>query len=378
MTGATRRTDCNSEPWLYLAFELGEKSWKLGFSNGLGQKPRFRQVSARNVKALGKEIEAAKRRFGLWSEAKVASCYEAGRDGFWLHRYLQAAGVSNVVVDSASIEVNRRARRAKTDRLDAGKLLVMLMRYQLGEKKVWSVARVPSVEVEDGRQLHREIKSLQRERIRAGNRIKGLLATQGLEVRRWEGFDRQLEQMRLVDGSGLPGGLKSRLVRQWEQKQLIEAQLRVLEKERRRLLKEEQGVALEQIRRLVMLRGIGPVAAWMLVWEFYGWRQFRNRREVGCLSGLVPTPHQSGQLSRERGISKAGNRYVRGLAVELAWLWLRYQPNSGLARWYQERFGSGGGRAKRIGIVAVARRLLIDLWRYLDGGVLPEGAELKA
>jgi transposase len=176
----------------------------------------------------------------------------------------------------------------------------------------------------------------------------------------------------------LPPALKQRLVREWEHVVFLKEKILQLEAERRRMLKESEDVVLEKVRRLVTLRGIGPTGAWILVREFFGWRQFRNRRQLGSLAGLTPTPYQSGVSGREQGISKAGNRHVRGLAIELAWIWLRRQPNSRLARWYTERFGAAGGRARRVGIVAVARRLLIDLWRFLDGGVVPEGAEFKA
>jgi len=185
---------------LYLAFELGSKEWKLGFSIGYCQKPRERTVLAGDLVGVKREIERAKRRFGLFGEARVLSCYEAGRDGFWLHRYLVGLGVVNLVVDSSSIEVNRRARRAKTDRMDLGKLLTMLMRYDNGERKVWSVVRVPTVEQEDSRQLHRELSALRGERTRHINRVKGLLASYGVRMRVGRGFLDRLETVRLWDG----------------------------------------------------------------------------------------------------------------------------------------------------------------------------------
>jgi transposase len=368
----------NNETVLFLAFELGAKEWKLGFSTGLGQPARQRGIRAGELGKLQQEIAAAKKRFGLGGETAVRSCYEAGRDGFWLHRYLEQAGITNVIVDSSSIEVNRRARRAKTDRLDAAKLLQMLIRYHLGDERVWRVVRVPTREEEDRRLLHREIRTLKKEKTRAINRIKGLLATQGIRLKSpCKPIEEELERMRLWDGTSLPAGLKSRVRREWEQVQFWEGRLRSLESERRAVLRAGQEVDVEKIRQLEQLRAIGRQGAWVLVREFFGWRKFKNRREVGALAGLTPSPYQSGESHQEQGISQAGNRHVRAVAVELAWAWLRYQPHSRLTRWYRRRFEKGGPRARKVGIVAVARRLLIELWRYLETGVLPEGAEFK-
>ena len=363
---------------LYLAFELGSKEWKLGFSVGFGQRPRERTVSAGDLAGVKREIERAERRFGLSDEARVLSCYEAGRDGFWLHRYLVHLGVRNLVVDSSSIEVNRRARRAKTDRMDLGKLLSMLMRYDNGERRLWSVVRVPTVEQEDSRQLHRELKALRGERTRHINRIKGLLASYGVRMRVGRGFLDRLETKRLWDGRPVPLGLRRRLVREYERLEMVKRQVEQVEAERGDLVRTSGGPDVEKVRQLLDLRGIGINSAWLYVMEFFGWREFRNRREVGALAGLVPTPHQSGDEAWERGISKAGNRYIRSMAIQIAWAWLRWQPQSKLSRWYEQRFAHGSPRLRRIGIVALARKLLVDLWRYLEHGVIPEGAELKA
>jgi transposase len=380
MTKKTTRSEkyINNGTVLFLAFELGAKEWKLGFSTGMGQKARRRGIRGGDLEKLQKEITAAKKRFGLGVETTVMSCYEAGRDGFWLHRYLVQARIENVIVDSSSIEVNRRARRAKTDRLDVEKLLQMLIRYHLGDERVWKAVHVPTVEEEDRRLLHREIRTLKKEKTRAINRIRGLLATQGIRLQLpLKSIEAELERMRLWDGSALPAGLKSRVRREGEQVQFWEGRIRTLESERRAVLREGREVDVEKIRQLEQLRAIGRQGAWVLVREFFGWRKFNNRREVGALAGLVPTPYQSGDSRQEQGISKAGNRHVRAVAVELAWAWLRYQPQSRLTQWYQQRFARGGPRARKVGIVAVARRLLIELWRYLETGVLPEGAELK-
>jgi len=363
---------------LYLALELSQKEWKLAFSVGTGQAPRLRSVGGRDLKGLMEEIRLARVRFGVAKEVEVLSCYEAGRDGFWLHRYLEAQGVHNRVVDSASLEVNRRYRRVKTDRLDVGKLLTMLMRYDLGEKKVWSVVRVPSVEAEDERQLHREMLRLKKERTRHINRIKGLLASQGVELDLEARFKEQLEGVRLWDGSGLPGRLRQRLEREEVRLDVLKEQIRQLEQEREGLIRTSTGEAVEQVRQLLRLKGIGVNSAWLYVMEFFSWRGFRNRREVGALAGLTPTPYQSGESSKESGISKAGNRPVRSMAIEIAWSWLRNQPESILSRWYEQRFAQGSSRMRRIGIVALARKLLVELWKYLETGAVPEGASLKS
>jgi transposase len=308
----------------------------------------------------------------------VKSCYEAGREGFWLHRWLGGEGIDNRVVDAASIEVNRRLRRAKTDRMDATRLLVLLVRFWNGERRVWSVVRVPSVEEEDRRHLHRELLTMKRDRTRLANRIQGLLANQGLRVNWRKPLAKQLDALRSWDGSGLPKGLRARLDQERERLELVNRQIETLEAMRReRIRAEKTEPVVGQVHQLLTLQGVGSNSAWLYVMEFFAWRQFRNRREVGALAGLTPTPYQSGESHREQGIAKAGNRHVRAMAIEIAWGWLRFQPESGLTRWYQARFGHGSSRLRRIGIVALARKLLIALWRFLETGVVPEGAVLK-
>lgn len=380
MTRATRHREYTgkSSQVLYVSFELGVDEWKLGFSPDLGTKSRVRVIPARDLTRLAREIVVAKQWFGLPAIAAVRSCYEIGRDGFWLHRHLTSTGIDNRVVDSASIEVNRRQRRAKSDRLDVRKLLGMLIRYHAGESKVWSVLRVPTVEAEDRRQLHRELRTLKMERARVTNRIQGLLANQGIRLPKVRELAGLLDGMRLWDGSPLPAGLRARLQREWEHGQFLHGKILALEGERRRALTHDPGQAVEKVRQLLRLRAIGANGAWVYVHEFFGWRQFRNRKEVGAAAGLTPTPYQSGAGSREQGISKAGSRHIRAVAIEMAWCWLRYQPGSRLSRWYEERFGRGGPRARKVGIVALARKLLIELWRFLEHGVIPEGAILKA
>lgn len=378
MKTETTQKEYNSfQSHLYIAFELSNTEWKLGFTIGFGQKPRLRIVPARDLKALQREIRTAKKRFDLAEGAPVLSCYEAGRDGFWLHRYLNSIEVRHHVVDSSSIEVNRKARRAKTDRMDVGKLLTMLIRYHQGEEKVWSVVHVPSPEAEDHRHLHRELETLKAERTRHINRIKGFLAGQGICMSVKDDFLNRLDMIRLWDGSPLPPGLRIRLDREYERMQLVQEQIKVLERERLDMIRHSSRSDIQQVRHLLRLKGIGVASAWLYVMEFFAWRDFRNRREVGALAGLAPTPYQSGDEARERGISKEGNTFVRSMAIQIAWGWLRHQPESSLSCWYQKRFAHGSKRLRKIGIVALARRLLIDLWRYLETGLVPEGAELK-
>jgi transposase len=363
---------------LYLAFELGKNTWKLGFTIGVAQQPRERTIPAGDLAILQQEIARAKQRFGLPKDARVVSCYEAGRDGFWLHRYVTAHGIQNHVIDSASIEVNRRQRRAKTDRLDVHKLLTMLLRHMAGERKVWSVVRVPSVDEEDRRQLHREMLTAKQDRTRVINRIKGLLAGHGVQLALQGDVDAQLDEVHQWDGSPLPAALLSRLKRAWQHVSFLTTHIQALEAERRALLRRRENAVIDQVRQLFTLRGIGVNSAWLYVMEFFAWRDFQTPKQVGALAGLTPTPSQSGQSRRELGIAKAGNRHMRAMAIEIAWAWRRFQPTSALTQWYEQRFGHGSARLRKIGIVALARKLLIALWRFLKTGVLPDGAVLKA
>jgi transposase len=364
-------------PRLLMAMELGRREWKLGFTTGVGQAMRRRTMRADAWREVADEIAASKTRFGLPMDTLVVSCYEAGLDGFWVHRYLASLGVRNLVVDSSSIEVNRRARRAKTDRLDVERLLALLLRYVGGERAALRAVRVPSEEDEHRRQLHRELLALKRDRTRVTNRITGLLATQGVHVSVRADFRDRLERCRLWNGHSLPDALRMRLVREWEKVELFTTQVRALEHARREAVRHANEPAVALGRRVRELRGIGDHAAWLFVMELFAWRQLKTRREVAAITGLAPTPYRSGTLDREQGISKAGNAAVRAIAIQIAWMWLLHQPQSGLAKWYEARFAHGGQRARKIGIVAVARRLMIDLWRYLEAGVIPEGAVLK-
>ena len=379
MSATTRFTDPTlpEPPALYLALELSNRSWKLAFSTGHGQKPRFRNVPARDVDALTREIALARKRFGLPDSVPVISCFEAGRDGFWIHRFLQTQPhCFNLVVDSASIEVNRRFRRLKTDRIDAQKLVTMLIRYHNGEFRVWSVVHVPSPQAEDARHLHRELLTLKADRTRITNRIKGLLAAQGLSVSSLNrGFLEQLDDLRLWDDSPLYPQLRQRLEREWLHRCDVSQRIRLIEKlQSQRLDASAHDPALELVRQLMTLKGIGLQSAWLFTFEFFAWRNIQSRKEITALSGLAPSPYQSGDEARDQGISKAGSSSVRAMAIQIAWGWIRFQPDSELTRWFERRFAHGGRRMRAIGIVAVSRRLLIDLWRFLETGSIPEGA----
>lgn len=380
-TATTRSSEpVLSAPTLHLALDLGNTTWKLAFATGHARAPRLRTIPARDLARLAAEIAAAKARFGLPAGALVVSCYEAGRDGFWVHRALAAMGVANVVVDSASIKENRRKRRAKSDRLDATALVTLLLHHHAGERGVWSVVHVPSVADEDRRHLHRELFTLTRQRTRQVNRIKGLLALHGVALPRLRGLPAAPPALRDWSGAPLPPSLTARLAREWARLRATRRELLALRAERRRLLAAAapDDAALRMVGQLLALKGVGEVSAWLYTTEFFGWRAFRNRRQVAGAAGLTPTTRSSGDTAGELGISRAGNAMIRALAIELAWSWVRRQPTSALARWYRARFSAGGPRQRRVGIVAVARKLLIALWRYLETGTPPEGATLKA
>lgn len=375
MTATTRTTECNANTArLYLAFELGSTKWTLGFTTAPAQRARVRVMAAGDLRALEQEMLSAKARFGLALEAPVRSCYEAGRDGFWLHRWLLQQGVDNIVVDSSSIEVNRKARRAKTDRLDVRKLLAQLLRWAGGERKVWSVVHVPSPTAEDDRQLTREIDAVREDRTRVRNRLHGLLATQGVRLALDRHFDQALAHVVTGDGRPFPSALRERLFREWAQLQIIEARMATLETLRSERIAGGRDRVAEVARRLLTLRAVGEASAATFSAELFGTRTFTNPRQLGALTGLVPVPYRSDQRVQDQGISKAGRAGLRGLAIQIAWCWVRWQPDSALTQWFERRFANAGKRARRIGIVALARKLMIALWRYVEHGVVPEGA----
>ncbi len=363
---------------LYMALELSEEKWVLAFTVGLGQQPRKRTVPGGDVLGVMREIGSAKRRFRLSAEARVVSCYEAGLEGFWLHRALVAHGLENQVVDSASIDVKRGRKHAKTDRLDAGQLVKKLVQYESGDRKVWSVVRVPTPEAEDLRHNDRELLRLKDEQTAAVNAIKGLLKTQGVRLTgKLPDAPTVLESLQCWDGSALRGELRARLKRLWERLHLVRQQIKEAEKRRAELI-AGPSQAGEVARQMMTLRGVGPTLSWTLAVELLAWRTFHNRREVGGLVGLAPVPYQSGTMNHTAGHAKTGRARLRASLTELAWSWIRNQDESALTRWFERRYAGGGKRLRRIGIVAVSRKLLIELWKYVTTGALPQGALTKA
>lgn len=376
MTSTTHRPESTVGAALYMALELSAKEWLLTMSTGPGARRQRVRVMAGDRTSLERVLARAKGRFGLPVAAPVRSCYEAGRDGFWPPRLLTQHGVGNVVVDSSSIEVPRRARRAKTDRLDGEKLLQLLLRHWGGERQMWQVVHVPSREVEDARHASRGLTTLQRERTRYRNRIHGLLAQHGAGKLRLDAdFPARLTAARDWAGEPLPPGLHARALATWHLLQAVEA-------ERARAWRAERAAVrvtapATTAQRLARLQGIAARSATVLAQELFS-RGLRNRRQVGALAGLVSMPYQSGTTRVDQGLGRSGLPAVRRIAVEIAWAWLRYQPRSALTQWYQARFGRGSVGVRRLGIVALARRVIIALWRYVEQGVVPEGALLKA
>ena len=366
---------------LAVLLELASKSWKVGLDDGRRRAPAVHGVNqvtpeGRLAEAIA-VIEKTKKKWGLAAGVRVVVVYEAGQEGFWIQRALTARGYETLVVDAASIPVERRARRAKTDRLDAIRLVVTLRAWLRGERDRMKVVRVPAVEAEGQRHLVRERGTLQKEVGQHRDRMRKLLRTVGC----WESIEGDLKgrlergEVTGYGGSALPAELQERLVRECARRALVEEQLAQLEK----TLPEQLPEAVRQrMVQLMQLNAVGQVGAQRLALELY-WRQFNNRREVGACVGLVPQPYDSGESRVDQGISKAGNRRVRALLIEMAWMWLRWQPRSELAQWFVKRTRGAGSnkRGKRIAIVAVARRLAILLWRFLKDGVLPQGVRLK-
>ena len=366
----------------FFAIELSKQSWVIGFITPLSAKISRRILSGGDWKGLLELIEEARARVSRETgrAVDVISCYEAGYDGFWLHRLLDAHGISNYVIDPASLQVDRRMRRVKTDRIDTERLLRSLMAYLRCEPKVWSVVRVPSIAEEDARRLHRERDRLVSERVQHVNRIKGLCALHGIydyQPLRPQAMAR-LEQLRTAEGISLPPRLKSEIKRELQRLELVVEMIATLEAERDAIVEDDAStyVNAKKIQNLHKLKAIGPEFATVLVGEIFH-RDFNNRRQLASYVGYAPNPFQSGNVAHDQGISKAGNRKGRTTGIELAWLWLRYQPDSDLSVWFRTRVGTLKGRVRRIAIVALARKLLVALWRYLETGLVPQGAVLK-
>lgn len=371
---------------IFVAIELSRASWLVALRTPLADKVSQHKLKPGDADGLLSLIAdrraAASRRLGR--PVAVRSCYEAGYDGFWLHRVLVAGGIDNQVIDPASVLVNRRARRAKTDRLDVRGLLRTLMAYSRGEHDVCSMVRVPSPEEEDAKRLHRSRQRLVCERTGHTNRIKGLLATQGIYGFQPRRADHRagLAERVTGDGRALPAGLRREIEDELARLALVEQQIGALEAERDAVVRAAQPAVAggsdrqRKIQQLTRLRSIGPEFATVLVGEVF-YRRFDNRRQLGGYAGLGPSPFNSGAVARDQGIAKSGNPRLRTAMVELAWMWLRHQPDSVLSRWFQDRVNGARGRLKRIMIVALARKLLVALWRYLECGLVPDGARLK-
>jgi len=369
----TTTTTNHDKETIVMAIEVSNSNWLLGFSNG--EKKSIRNVKAWDIEHFEKEVEKAKTKLKVDGKAVIHCCYEAGRDGFGIHRYLESVGIHNNVIDPSSIDRDRRWKHKKTDRIDVKKMIELQeMRYYMDNKK-YRVVRVPSVEAEDERRLHREWDRLKKERTGHINRIKSLLVMHGIKVKSVQSLD--IVEIRDWANNPLPPMLREEIVREQERLDLIEKQIKTIRQKREQRIKHPENRSDEIVCRLLMLKSIGPQISWTLVKEFFGWRTFKNRKQVGSLAGLTGCPYNSGTMNHEQGISKAGNCQVRTLAIELAWLWLRWQPNSKLSKWYNERFGDSGDRLRRIGIVALARKLLVALWKYIEFGIVPDGAVFK-
>jgi transposase len=365
---------------VYLVFELSKAKWKLGVMLPSSEKVSRYTITGGDLTALAARLAAMRAKAERCGKpVRIMSCYEAGLDGHWLHRWLTERGVISHVVDPSSIEVSRRARRAKTDRIDLEKLMRTFLAYLRGEPRVCSMLYVPTVEDEDRKRRTRERDRLKKERTAHTNRIKGLLFGQGIRdaMPLKPDFIAGLEKVRTGDGRPLPPRLKEEIVHEHERLRLVHKQIAALEvKSKTELRAASAGSVEARVMQLIDLKGIGAVGGQELFNEVF-YRSFDNRRQVGSYFGLAGTPYDSGESRREQGISKAGNWRARKLAIELGWLWLRHQPGSELSRWFHKRVGDLKGRPRRIAIVAMARKLMVALWRYLTTGVVPTGAVLR-
>jgi transposase len=366
---------------IFAAIELSKKTWLLAiYRPSLDRTSQYRVKpgdAAHLLELLGRARQQEERELG--QTIGISCCYEASYDGFWLHRQLEAAGVENFVIDPTSLLVNRRARRAKTDRIDVRGLLRSLIAWLRGDKDVCRMVHPPSPAEEDARRTHRERQRLIKERVGHVNRIKGLLATQGIYDHQPIHKDRRqaFAELRTADGEPLPSRLRQELERELTRLELVLDQIRQVEAERDAVLDAAKHNETSVMAQLIKLKSIGPEAATILGLEMF-YRDFTNRRQVAAYAGLTPSPFDSGFKNRDQGISKAGNALVRKTLIEIAWIWLRWQPDSALSQWFKQRTTHQKSRGLRINIVALARKLLIALWRFVTTGVVPEGAVLKA
>ena len=366
---------------IFVSMELSRSSWLItSLSPGNGEKMSKHSVGAGDIRALLTQFSALKQK-ALARTGKtfpIVVIQEAGLDGFWIHRVLQKEGIESHVVDPASIATSRRRRRAKTDKIDGEALLRALLAYKRGEPRVCAMVKAPTPEEEDRRRLCRERKVLIAERVSHVNRIKGLLFGQG--VSGYQPLDRdrrgQLDELKTGDGRALPKHLKVQISRELDRLELLLEQIKAVEAERDALLDAQRIVATSPAAMLCNVKGIGPEFTTILYSEGL-FRHFDNRRQVGSYAGLAPTPWQSGSIDREQGVSKSGNPRLRATLIELAWLWVRHQPKSALTLWFEGRVKLNGGRHKKKTIVALARKLLVALWKYVTAGVVIEGAVMK-
>jgi transposase len=369
----------NEYATVYIAWELSKADWKLGILVPGAQKMSRFAIKGGDLAAVRARLAAARARAGKSGlPVRILSCYEAGFDGHWLHRWLKDQGVVSHEIDPSSIEVNRRARRAKTDRIDLDRIMRAFLAHLRGEPQACSIVHVPSPEEEDAKRGNRERERLVKERTAHTNRIKGLLHAQGIRDAKplERDFLARLKDARTGDGRALPPRLLAEIAREHERLVLLDRQLAAIEAARKaECRKAEPGSSEAKIVQLTQLKAIGVNDAQVLANEVF-YRRFDNRRQVGACLGLTGTPYSSGAAERDQGISKAGNRRARTTAVELAWRWVHWQPDSPLSRWFKARVGDARGRVRRIAIVALARKLIVALWRYLETGVVPEGAVL--
>jgi transposase len=363
------------EKSLFMAMELSNKNWKLAF--GDGSQVRERDMAARNETLLLQEVKLAKEKLGLPLDARVVCCYEAGRDGFWVDRMLKKHDFKNYIMDPASIEVPRRARIRKTDRLDAKKLLKLLLRSELwDEEGAFSVVRVPSEEQEAEMRMHRERERLVKERKEHRVRMKSLAVLNGIQI--GNPATVVIDNIRDWTGNPLSGPWVEELKREQQRLCLAEEQLKNIEQQQTTAMSDPKTQAHKKALKLSGLKSVGVQSSWLLSHECFAWRTFANRKHLGSFAGLTGTPFDSGETLREQGISKSGSRRVRTTMIELAWGWVRWQPNSALTKWFVDHYILGGtSRSKRKGIVALARKLLIALWKYVEQDIVPEGAIFK-
>jgi transposase len=364
---------------VFVSLELSRGSWLItSLSPGSGEKiSRHTVLAATGLGGLLARLRDLQAKAGarLGRPCGIVLIMEAGLDGFWVHRALEAEGVESHVVDAASVAVSRRGRRAKSDKIDGEALLRTLMAYKRGEPRVCSMVRAPSPQDEDRRRVCRERKTLVAERTEHINRVKGLLLAQGIGDYEPARGDRRraIEDLRTGDGRPLPEHLKRQIDRELDRLELTIAQIRQIEAERDALLAVERTPG----SKLARLRGVGPEFSAVLGGEAF-YRHFDNRRQLAAYAGLAASPWKSGSIDREQGVSKAGNPRLRATLVQLAWLWLRHQPTSALSLWFHQRVQLQAGRMRRVMIVALARKLLIALWRFETKSEVPAGAVLKA